>query len=61
MARGENEVIIKKKVRWSMKRHLLSWIFFFFWGKRLKNNNWNYSRTSWPRRKLWIYGIYSNI
>jgi hypothetical protein len=30
MDRGENEVIIRKKVRWSMKRHILSWI--FFWG-----------------------------
>ncbi len=28
MARGENEVIIRKKVKWSMKRHILSWIFF---------------------------------
>jgi hypothetical protein len=28
MARGGNEVIIRKKVKWSMKRHILSWIFF---------------------------------
>jgi hypothetical protein len=60
MARGKNEVIIRKKVRWSMKRNILSWILSFL-GKILKNSNWNYSRTSWPRKRLWIYGIYSNI
>jgi hypothetical protein len=32
MARGKNEVIIRKKVRWSMKRHILLWI--FFWGEK---------------------------